>query len=403
MYNWLIEAQILEKRGFFELADEILDKAQRLATKYHKHYHLIEILRQKGNLISKLSTKNIAQEIENVFNKALDSTQVLKEQLEYDFLSNWLYAQAIVKRYHTNTETLSSIEQLVNQYLIQKTINPNSFYVQYLYLKSWGLYYYTQQDPTKTRDTYLKTMEIWEQYPEMKKDEQRNYIANISNLISALITTREHAETEKYIAMLADINPSSFDEAAYIFQNQYFYTLLHLLNIHQYTKAIELVPALKEKLPLYQHAMKQSRLLAIYYNISIAYFLSLEYDPALDWLEKIMSITRTDETRKDIQRFARILQLAIYYQLGYADLLENMVRNVYRSKVVQEDLQPFDKLIFKYFNRLQKYPPNSKQAFKELASLKGKLAELPENQQLLTGFDDFNAWLDLLLAPKAAQ
>ena len=246
-------------------------------------------------------------------------------------------------------------------------------------------------------------MEIWEEFPEMKKEEQRNYIVNISNLVSALITSGEHNTAIKYIQKLDEISSNNFDEAIYLFQNIYFFKLRYYLNLHLYDKAIELVPALKEKLPLYQHAMKQSRLLAIYYNISIAYFLSLEYDPALDWLEKIMSITRTDETRKDIQRFARILQLAIYYQLGYADLLENMVRNVYRSKVVQEDLQPFDKLIFKYFNRLQKYPPNSKQAFKELASLKGKLAELPENQQLLTGFDDFNAWLDLLLAAKAAQ
>ena len=403
MYNWLIEAQILEKRGFSELADEILDKAERLATKYHKHYHLIEILSRKGNLIFKLSTKNIVQDIDETFTKSIDSANSLVLQLNYDYLTNWLYALTAVKRYHTDSDIQYKIKLRIDDIIKNNIPSNKSFYIDYLYYKSWALYHYTQQTPEKAKDAYLKIMETWEQFPEMKKEEQRNYIATISNLIAILITSKEYEPATHYILKLSEISPSSFDEAAYLFQNIYFYKLLVFLNLHQYSNALTFIPEIKEKLPLYQHAMKQSRLLAIYYNISIAYFLSLEYDPALDWLEKIMSITRTDETRKDIQRFARILQLAIYYQLGYADLLENMVRNVYRSKVVQEDLQPFDKLIFKYFNRLQKYPPNSKQAFKELASLKGKLAELPENQQLLTGFDDFNAWLDLLLAPKAAQ
>ena len=171
--KFLFEAQILEKRGFFELADEILDKAQRLATKYHKHYHLIEILRQKGNLISKLSTKNIAQEIENVFNKALDSTQVLKQQLEYDYLTNWLYAQTVVKRYYTNTNIHENVNRLTEPLLSKEISKNESFYVQYLYYKSWALYYYTQQKLDKSTESYIKILEIWEKFPEMKKEEQR--------------------------------------------------------------------------------------------------------------------------------------------------------------------------------------------------------------------------------------
>ena len=118
-----------------------------------------------------------------------------------------------------------------------------------------------------------------------------------------------------------------------------------------------------------------------------------DYEAAADWLNKILTITRTHEPRKDIQRFARILQMAIYYKLSSHQALEYLFRSVYRNKKLKEAMHTFEKVTLQYFKKLLTTPANSKAEKALFQSFRAELEQLTVAEKKVTGFEEFLIWV----------
>ena len=70
------------------------------------------------------------------------------------------------------------------------------------------------------------------------------------------------------------------------------------------------------------------RVLVFYYKIASLYFGSGNNEKAIDYLNRI--INQKGDLRTDLQCYARLLHLIAHHELGYSELLEYLIKSVYR-------------------------------------------------------------------------
>lgn len=168
---------------------------------------------------------------------------------------------------------------------------------------------------------------------------------------------------------------------------------MYYLNTKKLQAAEELIPLIEKGLNKYTQKINPARKLAFYYNSTITYFLLENYEAAADWLNKILTIARTYEPRKDVQQFARILQMAIYYKLSSYKVLEYLFRSVYRNKKLKAEMHTFEKIALQYFKKLLIIPVESKEEKMLFKQFKEALETLTSVEQSVTGFEEFYIWV----------
>ncbi|MBD0368874.1 MAG: hypothetical protein ICV53_22550, partial [Flavisolibacter sp.] len=157
-------------------------------------------------------------------------------------------------------------------------------------------------------------------------------------------------------------------------------------------RRFKLVPYLEEKLDEYMLYMDMHRILVFYYKIASLYFGSGDYEKSIDYLNKI--INWKVDLRNDLQCYSRLLHLIAHYELGNYEILEYLIKSVYRFMAKMENLSLVEEEIFHFLRRsLSLSPQLIKPAFQDLAH---KLKSLERNQSETRAFMylDFVSWLE---------
>jgi hypothetical protein len=122
------------------------------------------------------------------------------------------------------------------------------------------------------------------------------------------------------------------------------------------------------------------------------YFGSGNNEKAIDYLNKI--INWKVDLRTDLQCYARLLHLIAHYELGNYELLEYLIKSVYRFMAKMKNLSIVEEEIFKFLRKSFSLSPSKIiSAFK---SLKEKLERLQGNPLETRSFMylDIIAWLE---------
>ena len=114
-------------------------------------------------------------------------------------------------------------------------------------------------------------------------------------------------------------------------------------------KGLRMVPFLEEMLKEYGLYLDTHRVLVFYYKIACLYFGSGDNEKAIDYLNRI--INQKADLRTDLQCYARLLHLIAHYELGNFDLLEYLIKSVYRYMAKMENLSKVEEEIFTFLRR----------------------------------------------------
>jgi tetratricopeptide (TPR) repeat protein len=159
-----------------------------------------------------------------------------------------------------------------------------------------------------------------------------------------------------------------------------------------FKEGIKLIPELEEKLEEYSLYMDRHRVLIFYYKIASLYFGSGNYDKAIDYLNKI--INWKVDLRNDLQCYARLLHLIAHYELGNFEILEYLVKSVYRFMAKMENLSLVEEEILKFLRKSFKLTKTKIRA--EFEQLLEKLKTLERNRFETRAFIylDVISWLE---------
>jgi tetratricopeptide (TPR) repeat protein len=149
-----------------------------------------------------------------------------------------------------------------------------------------------------------------------------------------------------------------------------------------------MVPEVEEKLNEYALFLDQHRVMVLNYKIATLYFGSGNYETCIDYLQRI--INDNIDLRMDLQSYARLLHLMAHYELGNFDIIEYLIRSVYRFMARMENLTVVEEEMFKFLRISFRLSRNKLKP--ELENFLNKIKKFEKNRFETRSF----AYLDII-------
>jgi hypothetical protein len=151
----------------------------------------------------------------------------------------------------------------------------------------------------------------------------------------------------------------------------------------------------------YELYLDPHRALVFYYKFASLYFGSGDYENTIKCLTKI--INWKVDLRTDLQCYSRLLHLIAHYELGNYQLLEYLIKSVYRYMAKMGNLSLVEEEIFKFLRKSFHISP--KKIKPEFEKLLGKLKTYEKNRFETRAFAylDIISWLESKLRDVPVQ
>jgi hypothetical protein len=130
------------------------------------------------------------------------------------------------------------------------------------------------------------------------------------------------------------------------------------------------------------------RILVFNYKIATLYFGNGDYDTCIDYLQRI--INGSMDLRIDLQCYARLLHLMTHYEMGNYDIMESLIKSVYRFMAKMQTLTVVEEEMFRFLRNSFDVSPRKLKP--ELEKFLHKIKHLEGNRFEVRSF----AYLDII-------
>jgi tetratricopeptide (TPR) repeat protein len=227
----------------------------------------------------------------------------------------------------------------------------------------------------------------------MIRVETGHYIKGLHNLLNAHFDLRNYKRFED---TLHEFEEFAKTPVATHHDNFRIHTFVYVnsakINLHlicgTFKEALKLVPYIKEKLEEYQLHIDKHRVLVFNYKIATLYFGAGDYNTSIDYLQKI--INEHVDLRYDLQCYARLVHMMAHYELGNYDIMEHLIKSVYRFMAKMQNLTVVEEEIFRFLRSSFNVSPRKLKP--EFAKLLEKIKKFEKNRFETRAF----AYLDII-------
>jgi tetratricopeptide (TPR) repeat protein len=229
------------------------------------------------------------------------------------------------------------------------------------------------------------------------------YIKGLHNLLNAHFDLRNYDAFEitlkKFKAFATTATVAQHDNhrvQSFVYINSA--TINQHFMLGTFSEALSIVPQLEEKLQEYSMYLDNHRLLVFNYKIANLYFGSARYDIAIDYLQKI--INSNPDMRNDLQCYARVVHLMSHYELGNFEILDPLIKSVYRFMAKMKNLTIVEDLMFKFLRNSFKMSRTKLRS--EMEKLLDSIKHLEKDRFQTRSFAylDITSWLESKVGQK---
>jgi hypothetical protein len=402
----LDHARILYNKGLYHQSLKILEKARDNARSNNQYSFMIQILFMEKKIESLHITRSLHDRAISLSAESNAASEQISLINKLSNLALQLYGWYIYHGHARNVEDEKMLSDFFHNNLPEEPHAVEGFYQRLYLYQSYTWYAFITQDFLMYYRYTQKWVDLFHNEPMMIGHETSHYIKGLHNLISAHFDLRNY---EKFDSNLAYLELFSNSEVLKRNQNNsvqvFIYLYIAKINRHfmhgTFTEGQELVPEIMEKLDEYSAYMDRHRVLVFYYKIASLYFGSGQYSLAVDFLNKI--INWKVDLRNDLQCYARLLNLIAHYELGNFDLLEYLLKSVYRFMAKMENLGAVEEEIFKFLRRSFELSPSKLKP--EFESLLARLREFENSRTASRAFAylDIISWLESKISGQHVQ
>ncbi|MGZ3839308.1 MAG: hypothetical protein ACXVMS_15620 [Flavisolibacter sp.] len=390
-------AHILYKKGLFLQSLRLLERAKETATSHQKFYFLTQVIALEKRIETLHITRSMQDRAEKLAEEAMEVSRHIDMVARLSNLALKLYSWYIKNGHTRNEEDEKGIKRFLKENLPPGAWQQTGFYERLYLYQSFSWQAFICQDFPKYYRYSQKWVDLFHEYPLMKRVETGHYIKGLHTLLNAHFDLRDH---ERLAGTLKEFE--SFAQTERVQENDNFrvqsflYIAQAKINRHfltgSFQKGLLLVPGIEEKLSEYSLFIDRHRVLVLNYKIASLYFGSGDYNSCIDYLQRI--INDHVDLRHDLQCYARLLHLLAHYELGNFELLEYLARSVYRFMAKMENLTAIEEEILKFLRRSFHIPPHAVKA--ELVSFLQKIKKF-ENKRFQTRvfvYLDIVSWVE---------
>ncbi len=347
-------ARILYNKGLYLQSLKMLERLKENA----KAYQQLTFLQQAIYFEKKIETLYITRSIQNKADLLTAESEEVNSQLtlvnQLSNLALQLYSWYIKNGHARNEKDIKELRSFFEKNLPPAALQSKGFYERLYLYQSYVWYAFIRQDFLQYYRYSQKWVDVFSEFPELIKVETANYIKGVHNLMNAhfsLLNTEKLSATIKNFEEFTNKKFLQDNENNRILAYQYIYTARINLYFLQgkFTKGLRLVPFLEDMLKEYGLYLDTHRVLVFYYKIACLYFGSGDNEKAIDYLNRI--INQKGDLRTDLQCYSRLLHLIAHYELGNFDLLEYLIKSVYRYMAKMENLSKVEEEMFTFLRR----------------------------------------------------
>jgi hypothetical protein len=397
LHEQMDHARILYNKGLYLQSLKVLERLKETA----KAYQQLTYWQQALFFEKKIETLFITRSMQNRADKlSAEADEVNKRLILVNELSNLalqLYSWYIQNGHARNEKDVKSVQSFFEEHVPAGAEEAKGFYERLYLYQSYVWYAFIRQDFLQYYRYSQKWVNLFTEFPGLLKVETANYIKGMHNLMGAqfnLLSQEKLAKNIRQFEQFVKQKHLEENENNRILAYQYLYTARINLYFLQgtFTKGLRLVPFLEEMLKKYGLYLDTHRVLVFYYKIACLYFGSGNNEKAIDYLNRI--INQKGDLRTDLQCYSRLLHLIAHYELGNFDLLEYLIKSVYRYMAKMENLSKVEEEMFAFLRRSFKVGAGAlKPEFERLLS---KLKKYEANQLESRAFLylDVISWLE---------
>jgi len=397
LHEMMDHARILYNKGLYLQSLKMLDRMKILARDHNQFTYLQQVLFFEKKIEALYITRSMQDRASQLSGEADEVNARLSLISQLSNLSLELYSWYIRHGHARNEEDIKAVNNFFEKHFPDRARHINGFYEElYLYQSHCWLSFIKQDFLTYYRYTQ-KWVGLFDHYPDMIEVETGHYIKGMHNLLGA------HFDLQNSDKLNEDlVRFEKFAQTRLVKNNEnnriltFIYLNIARINKHfvegTFSEGTRLVPHIMERLSDLELYLDRHRILIFYYKFASLYFGNAEYEKSIDYLNKI--INWKVDLRTDLQCYARLLHLIAHYELGNYDLMEYLIKSVYRFMAKLENLSLVEEEIFKFLRRSFRTPP--KQIGREFEKLLENLKQQERNRFETRAFVylDIISWLE---------
>jgi tetratricopeptide (TPR) repeat protein len=394
----LDNARLLYNKGLKLQSLNILEKAKELAKANQKFNFLVQVISLEKKIETLHITRSSLEKTEMLTKEALENSGHIDRVTRLSNLALLLYRWYVKNGHARNRQDEETIAKFFKDSLPSDPNAINGFYEKLYLYQSFCWYAYIKQDFLMYYRYSQKWINLFYDNEVMITVETGHYIKGMHNLLNAHFVLRNFKQFEITLQQFEEFSKSP---AATIHDNFRTHTSIYInsARINQFlmqgdfNKGLSLVPEVVNKLKEYALFVDSHRILVFNYKIASLYFGAGKYSEAIDFLHKIINDNQAG-LRNDLQCYSRLMHLICHYEIGNEEILDSLIRSVYRFMAKMKNLTIVEEEIFKFLRHSTKV--NAKNLKPELEQFLQKIKHLERNRFETRSFSylDIISWVE---------
>src|SRR5260221_1339176 len=354
LHEQLDYARILYNKGLYLQSLKTLDRIKENAKAHNQVTFLLQVLFFEKTIESLHITRSMQDRADQLAGEVDAVNDQLRLISRLSNLSLELYSWYIRNGVARNEKEEEAVQEFFEKQLPVDINDCQGFYEKLYLYQSFSWYAFIRQDFLMYYRYAQKWVDLFEREPFMVAIDTSHYINGMHNLLGAhfdLLNDEKFRETLHTFEedFKSDIVKNNVNNRIQTF----VYLYISKLNQHfidgTFTEGFALVSHIEEKLKEYWMYLDRHRILVFYYKIACLYFGSGDYEKTIDYLNKI--INWKVDLRTDLQCYSRLLHLIAHYELGNFELLEYLIKSVYRFMAKMGNLSLVEEEIFRFLRK----------------------------------------------------
>lgn len=390
-------ARILYNKGLFLQSLKILERAREIAIAANKFNFMTQVLSLEKKIETLHITRSMPGKTMQITAEAIKVSEHVTQVSALSNLALHLYTWYIKNGHARNEQDETDVKMFFKENLPPNAFRLNGFYERLYLYQSYTWYAFIRQDFLMYYRYSEKWLTLFDEHPNMIAVETGHFIKGIHNLLNAHFDLRNY---EKFQITLKRFEAFAKSEVANKHDNFRTQTFIYIysakINWHLMTGTFEegltMVPEMETEMQKLERFIDAHRILVFNYKIASLYFGSRQFAKCIDYLQKI--INDNFSLRNDLQCYARLMHLLAHYELGNLDIMDSLIKSVYRYMAKMQNLTIVEEEIFGFLRR--SFYAGKVKMHEELTILLSKIKHLEKNRFETRAFAylDIISWLE---------
>ena len=397
-------AKILFDKGLYEEAQRLLDKVEKRAVELELLPAVLDIVELKRQL----KVLSYSSEMTQVADTTAKAASVISESLSSIASLSRLAVQCYALHQSLGFARSQKDLDKLNSYF-KPRIEPYedkemNFTERFYFYQAKAWYYYICHKTALSYRYALKWVAHFEARPEMKEVMYDSYMRGYAHVLDGMFLMHKYSafvrtldEFEKESSTIGKLN----DNAEMISQGILFTGQLNkCLMAGTYKDGLWIAKNIDSYLKRYDNRLTIHEKMPLYYKVATLYFGDGNYHKCIEYLSYIIAV-KDHNIRRDLQCYARMLNLMALYDAGLDFNIDYQIRSVYSFIVKMKDMTEMKDELLSFFKSLGNI--NAIDLKKELRILHERLKPYENHpyERRTFYYIDLLSWLESKIADKS--